>query len=217
MNFFHCIPAYDFRAALRVPDVHPKQRLHYPMEYPARKLTLARLGLVENCSRQPAGPDDAVRFRAAFHQIMKGVGRGGAVCVHIADEVGLGGKPQTFDQCPAFSDGCLIFQRLNLWKLFRDSLNHIDRAVPAAIQHDDHLKSAGIMFPEVGSIIPQKWFDPLLFVISGDEQQQTGIGRRHIQLLNRGPWRCRGLRKMQAPLGLPLQFACENIIVDLTP
>lgn len=63
-----------------------------------------------------------------------------------------------------------------------DLFNHTQGIITAAVQDDHELKPAAVIVSEVSAKLAQHRFDPRLFVVSGDKEQQAGF--RHEGLLN---------------------------------
>ena len=76
----------------RVPVVFRKFSVGFHITIKVKTATentaLQRLGLLDDRAGQPAGTDCAVDLFAVAHEIMKSLGRGGAVGIDVADQVG---------------------------------------------------------------------------------------------------------------------------------
>ena len=176
MDFFRDLSVHHLRAALRVADVHPEQRLHNIMKHAAGELAVARLRLVDHRARQPARTDDAVRRADFFHQVKIRVRRRRAVRVHIADQIRMAGQLQSLDERAALADGRRKIQPADARKILRHTLHHAQRVVAAAVEDDDELERAGIVAPEKIRELAQHRFDARFFVVSRNEEQQAGLG-----------------------------------------
>src|SRR5665213_21607 len=204
MDFFRDRALHHLRAALRVADVQPEQRLHDEMKHAAGELAVARLRLVDHRARQPARADDAVRRADFFHQLQIRARRRRAVRVHIADQIRVAGELQAFDERAALADGRGKIQPADAGKILRHAPHHAERVVAAAVEDDHQLKLAGIIPPEKICVIAQHRFDARFFVVSRDEGQQAGIGhadsvaetRRTINLVKQA-----GLQRGVQPAG----------------
>ena len=75
-------------------------------------------------------------------QFKKRARRRRAVGVHVADQIASGGELEAFDERAALADGSWKFQRADGREFRRHPLDHAERVVRAAVEHDDDLELA---------------------------------------------------------------------------
>jgi len=175
MNFFHGFATHQFARALRVLDVQPEKQFDDGMKTPADEAAQPRLLLEQDGIRQPARADDAIRLADFFHQFQKRVRRRRAVGIHIADQIRVQCQFKALDERAALADRLLEFQRPNRREFRRDALDHPERIVGAAVEHDDELEFAEIMRAKELRVVAQHRFDAALLVVSRNEKQQTVV------------------------------------------
>jgi len=113
--------------------------------------------------------------RRCVCQIKKGMGRRGAVGVHVTDQIRVHREFEALDQRAALANRRLEFQRADDGEFGGDAPDDADGVVGAAVEHDDDLEFAGIMRAKELRVVAQHRFDAALLVISRNEEQQTGI------------------------------------------
>src|SRR5262249_12799750 len=115
-----------------------------------------------------------------------------------------GRELEAFDERAAFADGIFELERADGWKIFRDALHDAERVVAAAIKYDNELEFALVLLPEIARVITQHRFDTALFVIRGDQQQQTVFshGRELTIELRNSKHQAGGNTGFQAPRAL---------------
>ena len=187
MNFFHRLALHHLGPALRVVDVQPEKQLHDGVKPPAGESPVAGLRLMNDRIRQPARADDAVRAANVPDQIQERPRRRRPVGIHVADQIAEGGELEAFDERAALANRLLEFQHPKHRRKFRrDPPNHSERVVGAAVEHDDELEFAGIIFLEKLRVVAQHRFDAALLVVSRNQEQQTGI--RHADSVTANQW-----------------------------
>src|SRR5229473_810512 len=162
MDLFHRFPAQDFGAASRVTDIHPEEQLHDGVKHAAGKLPPGGLRLVEHRAWQPARADHAIGLVRAFYQLVKRRGTGGAVGIHVADQVTQGRELQAFDQRAAFADLTREFQRADGRVLPGRALYHAEGVVHTGIEHDYDLEGAPMVLLQELRVVAEHRFDALL-------------------------------------------------------
>ncbi len=145
----------------------------------AGKLPPPRLHLVQHRPRQPARTNHAIRLRGVADQIQKGGRGGGAVRIHVADQIGARGQTQPLDQRAPLANRRGKLQRADLRKFGPDLLHHAEGVVPATVEHDHQLEFALIILPEKPGVVAQSRFDPILLVVGRDQQQHARINLGH--------------------------------------
>jgi len=60
MNFLHHFATHHFGPALGIADIHVKEQLYNEMKASAGQTSLARLHLMQHCSRQPPGTNHTI-------------------------------------------------------------------------------------------------------------------------------------------------------------
>ena len=176
MDFFDDLASHQLRAALRVVDVQPEQNLHDEMKNAAGKLPVAGLRLVNHRIWQPARADDAIGIFHVPRQFQKRARRRRAVGVHVADQIPLRRELEALDERAALADGLLEFIRANHRKFRRDLLDDAERVVGAAVEDDDNLELAGIIFLKKCRVIAQHRFDAAFLVVSRNQNEQAWVG-----------------------------------------
>ena len=171
--------AHHLGAALGVADVHPEQTLHDGVKHAAGELPPEGLFLLQHGAGHPAGADHAVGRRAFCDEVVESGGRGGAVGVDVADEVGLGREFEALDQCAALADWFGDVDGADLGELGRGAFDDSERVVGAAVEHDDEVKLLGMVLPEIARVGVEHRADAGLLVVGGDQQEDAGGVVRH--------------------------------------
>src|ERR1051325_5938836 len=130
----------------------------------------------------PARTDSAINIRAMFDQVEEG-GRGsGAIGIDVADEFGLGPEAKAFDEGAAFADGSFELKPADFREVFGGAFDDLESVVAAAVEDDDDLELASVMGAKVLGVVAQNRADPLLFVVSRDQQKDAGLRFGHLLL-----------------------------------
>jgi len=174
MDFFDGGAANYLAGALSVLDVHAEKGFDHQMKAAAGKLPHPSLSLMQHGPRPPARADDAIGFIDELDQGVKCMCRGGSVGIDVTDDIRRWGEFQAFDERAALANRVREIQRANALKLGCDSFDHPKRIIPAAVQDHHELKLALIIVSEVCPKLAQDRFNPRLFVIGGDQEQQAG-------------------------------------------
>src|ERR1019366_10663832 len=137
------------------------------MKPPADESPVPSLRLMNDRIRQPARADDAVRVANVPDQIQERPRRRRAVGIHVTYQIAEGCELEAFDERAALANRLLEFQRAqNLRKFPRYTPNHPERVVGAAVEHNDELEFAGIIFSEKLRVVAQHRVDAALLVVS---------------------------------------------------
>src|SRR4051812_45797524 len=150
------------------------------MEHPARKLSAARLTLVQDRPREPSGSDHTIRFPSMTHKLMKGLRAGRSVGIYVANEVSERGQLQSLDQSASLANGARKIEGCDHWVVICHLLDHAQGIVFATIQHHHDLELASVVRLEVLGVLPQYRLNPVLLVVGRYEQQESGIQTRHM-------------------------------------
>jgi len=129
--------------------------------------------------RQPARADDAIRLAHFLDQFQKCARRRCAVGVRVADEIALRRELEPLDERAALADGLIEHIRADRGKFRRDFPDDAERVVRAAVEDDDDLEFAGIIFLKECRVIAQHRFDARFFVVSRNQDEQAWVGHAH--------------------------------------
>lgn len=182
MNFLHGGAAHDFGAALSVFDAHAEEEFDEHVEEAAVDAAFQGLGMFDDRAFNPARADRAIDVRAMFDQIVKRRRSGGAVGIDVADQIGLGPEPKAFDERATFADGGFEFQPADFGEVFGGAFDDLESVIAATVQDDNDLELAGVIGAEVLSVVAQNRADPLLFVVSRDQQKDALLRFGHLLL-----------------------------------
>ena len=175
MNFFHGGSSHDFGAALSVFDAHAEEKFDEHVKHSAVNAAFEGLGMFDDGAFDPTGTDGAIDVGGMFDQIVEG-GRGsGAIGIDVTDQVGLGPEAEAFNEGAAFADGGFEFEPANFGEISGGALDDLQGVVAAAVEDDDDLELAAVIGAEIGGVFAQNGADPLLLVVSGDEQKDAGL------------------------------------------
>ena len=130
---------------------------------------------MQNRTRQPARADNAIRLADVPGQIKQRMRRRRTVRVRIADKITERGELEALDERATFANGFLEFQRAHRRKFRRDVPDDAERVVRAAVEDNDDLEFAGIIFAEKLRVIAQHRFDARFFVVSRNQDEQAGV------------------------------------------
>ena len=91
--------------------------------------------------------------------------------IDVANQVCERGEFQTFNQRAAFPNGRRKFERLHFGKVGGNFFHNADGVVAAAIEDDDQLKFARVIFPKIFRVFAQHRLDPALLIVGRNQQQ----------------------------------------------
>ena len=136
-------------AALGVADVHPEKSLDDRMEHPADELSPEGLLLSQYRPGHPAGTDHAVDIGAFGDEVVECGGRGCAVGIDVADEVGFWRELEPLNQCTAFADWLGDVDVADFGVLSRGAFDNAERVIGAAIEYDDQVEVVRMMLSKI--------------------------------------------------------------------
>src|SRR5262249_29472565 len=106
---------------------------------------------------------------------MKRLRRGRTISVHVTNQVGQWRQLESFNERATFANPIREFQRGDGRKIGGDAADDADGVVPASIEHDDELKLALVLVLKITRIITKHRFDPVLFVVSWNQEQEARL------------------------------------------
>lgn len=165
--------SHDLGAALGVADMHPEEALDDGVEHAAGEAAFPGLAFAELGAGEPAGADDAIVAGQMADEVEEGAGRGGAVGIDVADEVGFGGEFETFDEGAAFADGPGEIDPFDAAEVGGGLADDVEGVVTAAIEDGDQAERAVIFLTEKSDVIPEHGSDAFLLVIGGNEEEEA--------------------------------------------